>query len=174
MPRFLIGTDDAVTARKMLALAEEAEAAAPAKAKPPAAAPALPVPHPGLPPAVPSGPPAVITAPTPVAAVIPPPGVVTPPMAPPITPAAPPPSALPPAAPAAAAEPDAEDSAVLGAGWTLEHVKSTAQAYVKKHGNAGPGQIAALCAKYIPSVPKPTVSKVPAKYWPALHADLSA
>jgi hypothetical protein len=169
MPRFLIGTDDAVTARKMLALAEEAEAVEaaerPARTKSPAAA--LPVPHPGLPPAVPSVPQVAVSqppappAPAPVA------------VAPPITPAAPPPSAPPPAAPAAA-EPDAEDSAVLDAGWTLEHVKSTAQAYVKKHGNAGPGQIAALCAKYIPNVPKPTVSKVPAKYWPALHADLSA
>jgi hypothetical protein len=163
MPRFLIGTDDAVIARKMLALAEEGEAISaaerPARAKHPAPPPALPVPHPGLPPAVPSGPPAAVAPPPPAA------------VAPPITPANPPP---PPAPVPAAAEPDAEDSAVLGAGWTLEHVKSTAQAYVKKHGNAGPGQIAALCAKYIPNTPKPTVSKVPAKYWPALHADLSA
>jgi hypothetical protein len=167
MPRFLIGTDDAVTARKMLALAEEAEAVEaaerPGRTKSSTAAPALPVPHPGLPPAVPSAPP--------VAAAPPPPPPAPAAVAPPITPATPP---APPPPPPAATEDDADDLAIKASGWTLEHVKSTAQAYVKKNGNNGPAQIAALCAKYIPNVPKPTVSKVPAKYWPALHADLSA
>lgn len=127
-----------------------------------------PTPHPGLAPAY-AGPPAQSVAAqppsSPPAAAMPPPPAAAPATPPP--PAAPPPAAVPTAI-------DAEDQAIIDSGWTIDHVKSAAQAFVKKHGNAGPGKIAEMAQKYLPGVPKPTVAKVPAKYWPALHQELSA
>jgi hypothetical protein len=166
----MIGTDDPQVAVQMIALAAGMIAPTPPPAQ------VMPTPHPGLPPAVPSTappPPAAAAAPPPPSAAPPPPAAVTAPPAPPAAAPPPPPAAAPAAAPPA--EHDAQDQAILDAGWTVEHMRATAQTFVKKHGNVGPAKIAEMCAKYLPpGTAKPVVTKVPPKWWPQLHAELNA
>lgn len=63
----------------------------------------------------------------------------------PVAPAAP---AAPAPAPAAAPALDAQDQAVLAAGWTVEHVKQAATTYTQAKGAAGASGLKAILAEF--------------------------
>ena len=58
------------------------------------------------------------------------------------------PAAAPATAPAAAPTLDAQDQAVLAAGWTVEHVKQAATTYTQAKGAAGASGLKAILAEF--------------------------
>lgn len=64
---------------------------------------------------------------------------------------------------------------VAPAGWTVDHVRGAAKAFVDKNGSEGSTKLGALAMKYCPpGTAKPGVSKVMPAYWPNFYAELTA